>query len=42
MMALWNGTAGDGPGGTADMMKLAEAHGAKVLIRNTDQPFGLD
>jgi len=24
------------------MMKLAEAHGAKVLIRNTDQPFGLD
>jgi hypothetical protein len=27
---------------TADMMKLGEAHGAKVLNRNTDQLFGLD
>jgi hypothetical protein len=42
LLALWNGRAGDGPGGTADMMKLGEAQGAKVLIRNTDQLFGLD
>jgi hypothetical protein len=41
LLALWNGKAGDGPGGTADMVKLAEAHGAKVCVENTDELFGL-
>jgi hypothetical protein len=41
LLALWNGQAGDGPGGTADMVKLAESHGAKVCIKNTDELFAL-
>jgi hypothetical protein len=41
LLALWNGKAGDGPGGTADMVKLAEQHGAKVRSENTDVLFGL-
>jgi tetratricopeptide (TPR) repeat protein len=41
LMALWNRQAGDGPGGTTDMIKLAVAHGAKVCIKNTDELFGL-
>jgi len=41
LLALWNGEAGDGPGGTADMVALAKAHGAKVWTKNTDELFGL-
>ena len=41
LLALWNGKAGDGPGGTADMIKLAEAQGAKVCRTNSDELFGL-
>lgn len=41
LVALWNGKAGDGPGGTADMVALAQAHGAKVRKQNTDELFGL-
>ncbi|HEX5865564.1 MAG TPA: tetratricopeptide repeat-containing protein [Casimicrobiaceae bacterium] len=41
LLALWNGKAGDGPGGTADMVGLAKAHGAKVCTKNTDELFGL-
>jgi hypothetical protein len=41
LLALWNGQAGDGPGGTADMVKLAQSHGAKVCIKNTDELFAL-
>ena len=41
LLALWNGKAGDGPGGTADMVGLAKAHGAKVRTKNTDELFGL-
>jgi len=41
LLALWNGKAGDGPGGTADMVKLAEVHGAKVCKENTNTLFGL-
>ncbi len=41
LLALWNRKTGDGPGGTADMVKLAEAHGAKVCVMNTDELFGL-
>jgi hypothetical protein len=41
LVALWNGQAGDGPGGTADMVKLAQSHGAKVCAKNTDELFAL-
>ena len=41
LLALWNGKAGDGPGGTADMVKLAEEQGAKVCVEDTDALFGL-
>ena len=42
LVALWNEKAGGGPGGTADMVKLARAHGAKVVRENTNVLFGLD
>jgi hypothetical protein len=41
LLALWNGKAGDGPGGTADMVKLAEAQGAKVCVKNSPELFRL-
>ena len=41
LLALWNGQAGDGPGGTADMVELARSHGAKVVIKDTNELFGL-
>jgi hypothetical protein len=41
LLALWNGNAGDGPGGTADMVKLAQEQGAKVCVKDTDALFGL-
>jgi tetratricopeptide repeat protein len=41
LLALWNGEAGDGPGGTQDMIALAQSHGAKVRIMSSDKLFGL-
>jgi hypothetical protein len=41
LLALWNGKAGDGPGGTADMVELAKEQGAKTCIEDTDELFGL-
>jgi hypothetical protein len=41
LIALWNGVAGDGPGGTADMVEQAGARGAKVVILSTRELFGL-
>jgi hypothetical protein len=41
LVALWNQRAGEGPGGTADMVKLAKSHGAKVRERNSDELFGI-
>jgi hypothetical protein len=41
LLALWNGKAGDGPGGTADMVALAKAQGAKVRVADSDALFGL-
>ena len=40
LVALWNGQVGEGPGGTADMVKLAQSHGAKVCVKNTSELFG--
>lgn len=31
LLALWNGEAGDGPGGTEDMVKQAETRGARIV-----------
>ncbi len=41
LIALWNQKAGEGPGGTADMVKLAKSHGAKVQEENSDELFGI-
>jgi hypothetical protein len=41
LVTLWNGQAGDGPGSTADMIKLAQSHGAKVCVKKSDALFGL-
>ena len=35
LIALWNGKTGDGPGGTGDMVKRAEAQGAKSVRLDT-------
>jgi hypothetical protein len=35
LIALWDGKAGDGPGGTADLVQKATDHGAKTIILNT-------
>lgn len=32
LIALWNGQEGDGPGGTADMVRLARQRGAKAVV----------
>jgi hypothetical protein len=36
LIALWNGKGGDGPGGTADMVREAKARGAKTIIINPE------
>jgi hypothetical protein len=36
VMALWNGEAGDGPGGTADLLETATALGATPSVIKTD------
>jgi hypothetical protein len=41
LLALSNGTAGDGPGGTQDMIELAKTQGAQVYIQNAGELFGL-
>jgi hypothetical protein len=41
LIALWNQKAGEGPGGTADMVALAKSHGAKVREQNSDELFGI-
>ncbi|NIR32281.1 MAG: hypothetical protein GWN84_23875 [Gammaproteobacteria bacterium] len=39
LIALWNGEAGDGPGGTEDMVSQAKARGAKTVILDTKALF---
>ena len=41
LIALWNGKAGDGPGGTKDMVDQARARGAKVIVLDTNALFRL-
>jgi hypothetical protein len=42
LVALWNGEAGDGPGGTADLVQKATERGAKTIILNTGALFAAD
>jgi hypothetical protein len=39
LLALWDGTMGDGPGGTEHMIRLAKASGAATTIVNTVELF---
>jgi hypothetical protein len=39
LIALWNGEAGDGPGGTQDMMDQAGRRGAKAVVIDTTVLF---
>jgi len=41
LIALWDGAAGDGPGGTGDLVAQARKRGAKVVILDTKALFGL-
>ena len=41
LIALWNGDAGDGPGGTADLVEKAGERGAKPIILKTKDLFGV-
>lgn len=42
LIALWNGKAGDGPGGTEDMVAQARRRGAHTILLNTERLFGLE
>jgi len=39
VLALWNGKQGDGPGGTADMIAIAQARGAETHVLDTNVIF---
>jgi len=39
LIALWNGASGDGSGGTADMVQIAQERGAKAIILDTKKIF---
>jgi hypothetical protein len=41
LIALWNGEGGDGPGGTKDMVEQARKLGARTIIIDTKNVFGL-
>ena len=40
LIALWDGKAGDGPGGTGDMVRSAAERGARTIILDTGTLFG--
>lgn len=42
LIALWDGAAGDGAGGTQDMVNRADESGAKTIILPTKEIFGLE
>jgi tetratricopeptide (TPR) repeat protein len=41
LIALWDGEAGDGPGGTKDMISRADESAARTIILQTKNIFGL-
>jgi hypothetical protein len=40
LVVLWDGRGGDGPGGTQDMVRLAQSRGVKVVQLDTGQLLG--
>jgi hypothetical protein len=42
VIALWDGSSGDGPGGTEDMVTKARTRGAKTVDLNTRTLFSID
>jgi hypothetical protein len=42
VIALWDGSSGDGPGGTEDMVTKARTRGAKTIVLNTRTLFSID
>jgi hypothetical protein len=42
LIALWDGQAGDGPGGTGDMVEEARERGAKIIILDTKKILAAD
>jgi tetratricopeptide (TPR) repeat protein len=40
LIALWDGEAGDGPGGTKDMVNQADESAARTIILPTEEVFG--
>jgi hypothetical protein len=41
VIGLWDGRAGDGPGGTEHMIRLAREHGARFIRLDTNKLFNL-
>jgi hypothetical protein len=41
LIALWDGKAGDGPGGTQHMVDVARGRGARTIVLDTNELFGL-
>jgi hypothetical protein len=41
LIALWDGSGGDGPGGTADLVEKVEHLGARCEVIKTKEIFGL-
>ncbi len=41
LLALWDGQPGDGPGGTADLVRIAQTRGAETQILDTTTLFRL-
>src|SRR6185436_19343177 len=41
LIALWDGDAADGPGGTSDLIDKVEHLGARCEVINTKELFGL-
>jgi tetratricopeptide (TPR) repeat protein len=41
LVALWDGQEGDGPGGTGDLVRKVEDMGARSVVINTKELFGL-
>jgi hypothetical protein len=39
LIALWDGKSGDGPGGTKDLVELAEKHGVNTILLDTTTLF---
>jgi hypothetical protein len=42
VIALWDGAAGDGPGGTQHMVETARQRGARTLVLDTRAIFDPD